>query len=212
MQAGRTGDERLINELLKEVPGTKLAPQQWFLDISKVWKDFGLEQGRVDPCSFFQHQEICSFLMHVDDGLGMMPRAYVKELESFLEKRGIKTRIFHVINVNEPFECLGEEFTELDNGIKRNKNAYIKTIEQLDISRHHTRKEDFESGGTIYQKFRKRLGKLIWVIDSRPEFKYDISVLAAMVSNLNLSVIHYLNDVISTLKENPPSIFLPKLG
>ena len=213
LQGNAEGDNRKVMELLKEVPGTKRAPQQWFLDLSQIWRRYGLEQGRIDPCSFFKvGSNWQGVVMHVDDSLAAMPRRLVQELSAFFVQEKVQTRLLKVIDLNEPFECLGEEYIETSDGIRRNKNKFIDNVEQINVAQYNIKdKTLFNSGGTIYRKFRRRLGKLIWVIDVRPEFKYDLSILASQVQHLNLGIIHYINDLIATLKEKRVSLFLPVL-
>jgi hypothetical protein len=224
-QGERRGDDRIVMELLKEVPGTKGAPRDWFLTISTVFKAIGFSQSRIDPCLFFNFKNgklVGVLCLHVDDSRGWLDRSLVTWLKESLAENKIQTRYVQVIESGIPTDMVGLTWLTNERGTYLNQQNYVNTkLKPIDLVSFPDHAKQFSKSGSIapngagsrlYRKFRKRLGQLIWLEKTRIEFSFDVSILASLIKCLSLAEIHYINDIISTVTQTKEQcLFLPRL-
>ena len=224
-QAGRQGDNRLVMRLRKEVPGTKSAPMAWNRTISRVLiEKLGFQRSRVDPCLYFRHVKDGSgtslhsvIFIHVDDSRIWIPLEDLGWLREGLKQAGIETRYISVIEAGHPSDLVGMRWTTDANGTKLDQQPYvekhIKTIptEKLDAKIYNT-PGSIKIHTNLYDSFRSLLGKCIWLLKTRSEFEFDVSILASRVHRLQLSDIHYINDLAqSFISTKEYALYLPSI-
>jgi hypothetical protein len=224
-QEGREGDDRLVYELLREVPGTKGAPRDWYLTISSVLKKIGCQQSRVDPCMFFRLRKgrqkfvdvvIC---LHVDDSRCWLTPESLVWLRKQLKIHKINVRYFLEHKEGEASDMLGLTWMWNQRGTFLSQKNYISTkLKPINLGKFPKHAVQFSKPGTIksgselFALFRKCLGQLIWVEKTRMEHSFDVSILASLLKVLCLDEIHYINDVIAGLRESEDlCLFMPRL-
>jgi hypothetical protein len=220
-QGGRTGDDRLIMELLFEVPGTKGAPRDWFLTISSVFvKQLGFSQSRIDPCLFTRHAKgklVAALCIHVDDSRCWINKSYVDWFRKSLKNANIETRYVQEIELDEPSDMVGLSWLTQESGTFLSQKNYIeKTLKPISLDKipknEYTVAGSIKPGTKIYAQFRQRLGQLIWLEKTRIEFSFDISILASLLQLLSIAEIHYINDIIDCIKQSADRcLFIPRL-
>ena len=203
LQGGREGDERICMRLHKEVPGTKTAPMAWYRTLSKVLCDgLGFTRSRVDPCLFTRHiqaeghvLQACLFV-HVDDSRIWLPEQSLPWLRESLATAGIETR--YITRVESTTDLVGMRWTTTEAGTYLDQRPYIeKNVKIIPLRKIDARK--FEKPGSIqvgtelYDQFRSLLGKFIWLLKTRPEYEFDVSILASRVHQLCFLDLEYAN-------------------
>jgi len=225
LQGGREGDQRLVIELRKEVPGTKLAPQVWHLDLVELLTSeragmSRMRQSRIDPCFFFQHNENDGgidkmFSTHVDDGILYVVEEQLPQFKLDLKRLGIETRVIKILPLNIPFDLLGCVWEEREEGTYIHQQAYIMNTLlpiKLETFSPAEKQGKIEPGSRLFNAFRERLGQSIWCEKTRSEHKLDNSLLASLCNELTIGEIHYMNDVIEDLRSTSDrKLFLPRL-
>jgi hypothetical protein len=220
LQEGRLGDERLCKQLLAEVPGTKGAPQAWYLTAVAELLAAGFVQSRIDNCLFLyvgkDGQVKCEYSLHVDDSGGWCHPEYIEWLRETISSR-LKVRYFLVIEPGKPTDFLGQAWLEKKEGSYNNQSQFIKKkLKTIPVT--HEDKKKFRNERVIgpeeilYKLFRNRLGSLIWVERTRPEIAFDVSIMASLLGQLNLDTIQYINSVVEYLLSTADQcLFLPRL-
>ncbi len=225
-QAGRVGDDRMVMRLRKEVPGTKSAPMAWNRTISRVLiEKLGFQRSRVDPCLYFRHVKDENgntvlhsvIFIHVDDSRIWIRLEDLEWLREGLRQAGIETRYISVITSGEPSDLVGMRWTTDENGTKLDQQPYVEkhikpiSTEKLDAKLYNT-PGSIKVGTNLYDLFRSLLGKCIWMLKTRSEYEFDVSILASRVHRLSLSDVHYLNDVAqSFISTKDYALFLPSI-
>jgi hypothetical protein len=105
----------------------------------------------------------------------------------------------------------------VSEGTYMDQVPYIhKHVKEIDLTKINFK--DFTEPGSIrvgtalYDAFRSLLGKLIWILKTRSEFEFDVSILASRVHRLSISDLQYANDlsreILSTVDR---ALFLPAI-
>ncbi len=220
-QEGRTGDDRLVRELLKEVPGTKGAPRDWYLTITRVLtQSLGFTQSRVDPCLFTRWENgklVAMLYIHVDDARVWISRDKVEWFRAGLRTANIETRYVLEIPDNTSMDLVGLQWLTNEKGTFLSQKVYVeRTLKLIPLSKldlkQFSQPGSVKPGSDLYKMYRTRLGQLIWLEKTRMEIGFDVSILASLLAYLSTSELLYINDVINTLKESPDlCLFLPRL-
>ena len=139
LQDGLAGDERKCKVLKKEVQGTKAAPREWYITVSRALEGLGLSRSRIDNCLFLAHKadeamaeaskdgedgearaRACDLVailsLHVDDILMWILES---ELSTFIERlheAGIATRYITVLPEEKDYDLLGKTYRTTPKG------------------------------------------------------------------------------------------------
>ena len=217
-QAAAAAGAKIYRRLLREVPGTKGAPQAWYRTVSAILCEHGV-RSKLDPCAFFffdyddakgSSRTQCSGAgyagyggLHVDDMRGRAKRRIVWALFNDLLNRGYKVKL-QVIEEGDVFESIGERFVEKANGVQRDQHQYVdQRLTEVPLPGDRWK---FKRATTTTEEraaYGSAQGQLSWVAQrTKPEAAYESSVAATLKTSPSLTVadVCRLNKTIRTLK------------
>ena len=210
----------VYRRLLREVPGTKEAPQAWYRTIAKWLTVHGrTTRSKVDACLFYLERVDCDEssgcrwggygALHVDDMRGRAQRGAVRAMYEALLAAGYRVKL-QVVEHGQTFESIGERFVEYPDRIEKDQLQYIDSkLEPVQFDapdrwkQRSSKLTQSERAG-----FASTQGQLSWVTQrTKPEFAYEASVAATVKGSEDLCVADCmrLNKVVKTLKTRPES-------
>jgi len=202
------GKARVARQLLREVPGTKKAPQRWWLTFKSWALGLGLVQSKVDPCMLWipgglaGHDDAevdgayAGYLAcHVDDFKGRATPAVVKWLKKQLHER------FEVsVWLEDPpvTDFLGERWAEDDEATVVDQDEYItEKLKEIKLTHGRWKQRDAAATDEELHDFRSSLGGLSWVSTrTHGDVSYETSRAAGAVNQLKVKDLVRLNKVI----------------
>jgi hypothetical protein len=181
----RQGEDHLVCRLHKSLYGLKQASRQWFAKFSEAMHSAGFIQSRADY-SLFTRKQGMSFtvlLIYVDDilitGNDLVNIAATKQ---FLHKH------FHIKDLGDLKYFLGIEVSTSKNGIFISQRKYaLEVIEDAGLSGAAPINTPMERGLKLSDKstllkdtnrYRRLVGRLIYLTVSRPDITYAVHVLS----------------------------------
>jgi len=219
VQNGKRGDQRTCKRLLKEVPGTKTAPQNWFLTIRAAYAQCGFIPSRIDPCLFLKHKDgrlVAAVAVHVDDSAVWILESEAEKFKKSIQEL-VKVRYIQEVKENVATDLLGLSWLLTSEGTYLSQRAYIeRKLKPIDVTKIQSK--DFSEAGSIkegtplYREYRNRLGGLIWIEKTRLEYSFDISILASSLKILSMVQIRHINTILKdAIDTKHKCLFLPKL-
>lgn len=205
-QEARERGEKIYRRLLREVPGTKRAPQSWFLTIAnELITACGAVQSKMDPCLFWfsdGSSARCGYGgIHVDDMKGRAKRRTVKFLEDQLStKYKIK---FKIIEVGDTCEHVGERYEECTDCVLIDQEQYTDIqLHEINLAQGRWKNRDAQCTADEIAKFGTAQGQAAWVtLRTRPELQYETSVAASRKAHLHVRDVIRLNKTIKIIKD-----------
>ena len=220
------GKARVARQLLREVPGTKKAPQRWWLTFKSWALSLGMVQSKVDPCLLWIPAELAGrsddaeidgayagyLACHVDDFKGRATASVVKWLKEQLHQR------FEVsVWLEDPPETdfLGERWTETDDATFIDQDAYLdEKLKEVPMKHGRWKKKAEKATDEELSDFRSSLGGLSWVSTrTAGDIMYETSHAASKVNHLTVADLSRLNKVVRFVrrKEQRYKVRLPVL-
>jgi transposase InsO family protein len=186
--SGSTGK---VCRLRKALYGLRQAPRQWFAKLSSALKLFGFKQSTADYSLFCYTKGDVSLyvLVYVDDLLiaGSGHDAVIK-LKAYLRE------CFHMKDLGVLKYFLGIEVARGPDGLFLNQRKYVLDIiseagllgskpisTPMDQNHQLARSE-----GELFsepEKYRRLVGRLVYLTITRPELSYSVHVLAQFMSS-----------------------------
>ena len=213
--------EKMARKLLREVPGTKTAPRNWWISFSKfLVEEIGLVRSKLDPCVFYVVDSSgvpTAYLgLHVDDVRGRGEHEVVEYLRdricSEFETGG--TWKEHRWDAEpETWDFLGEQWTMTSEETVISQTVYIKEkVHQIPIEKKRAGHRESECTAMELFRFRSCLGTVSWVAGrTRPEVSFESSFAASRVNELRIKHLLRLNKVVRFLRARESVLCLPRL-
>ena len=200
---------RYVLKVIRPLYGLRESPLRWFIQISTTIRRFGFRQLRSDICLFSRRKngKICSLmLLYVDDILfGYQDESELSNFKSMLSE--YRTGDMEYLTTNSELSFLGLDLKKLPGGdICISQRSFIERIKFADSNELIKDKSVIASTETIRTFFRKILGSLIWVLQTRFDIGYLVTMLATSSPyvgkdpKLILEMIRLTNRIIKTLK------------
>jgi hypothetical protein len=181
----RQGEENLVCRLHKSLYGLKQASRQWFAKFSEAIRSIGYEQSQADHSLFTKQQgkSFTALLIYVDDILitGNDPIS-ITATKTFLHN------LFHLKDLGTVKYFLGIEVSASTNGIFISQRKYaLDIIEDAGLLSAAPIDTPMEQGLKLLDKgdlikepsrFRRLVGRLIYLTVSRPDITYAVHVLS----------------------------------
>jgi hypothetical protein len=182
-----TGGQRIIWKLNKTLYGLPLSPHAFYEDISSHLTFHGLTRTIGDPCMFYKREKgrMIFLVVHVDDfAIASSDPEYTTELLDIL-------RLRYEITVDSSLESfLGLHIEYLQDGSVRftqprriqellvEYNLLDVTPPTVPMSTLFDDAAQDEAPPCDYTKYMSLLGKLIFIIKTRPDIAYAVNRLA----------------------------------
>ena len=182
---------KLACKLKKSLYGLNQVSRQWYLKLSEVLANFGLQQSASDH-SFFFKSDNCHFfgiVVYVDDILVATNRPeMIESFKSFLAQH------FRFKDLGIPKYFLGLEIARNKKGIQISQRKYAMDLVQdagflgckpslvpmdpLKQLRHEAGKPMEDPS-----KYRRMIGRLLYLCITRPDITFAVHKLSQFVSN-----------------------------
>ena len=175
-----------VCKLKRSLYGLKQAPRQWFAKLSEALKENHFIQSKSDYSLFTKKQgsSFTCILVYVDDLIvGGNSEAAIKDAKFFLSQQ------FHMKDLGDIRYFLGLEVDRSEKGIFLSQRKYMLDLLQeyhLEKCRPLKLPMDTHSKltpttGTVLaqpEKYQRLVGKLIYLIITRPDVTYTVHVLS----------------------------------
>jgi len=202
---------RMCRKLLREVPGTKRAPQAWWKTLEDRLKSpaFGFEQSRIDPCFFWMpslydsEYPYTGFMdVHVDDVEGGCAEEHQEWIEAAFREE-FEIGVFRWVDVGESVEFLGERQTELENATEIDQFQYRESkLHEMPIPKARAKAREAAADQSEQSEFRSALGGCSWVTGrTAVDMQYETSVLASATNRLQVKHMVKLNEAVRLLRD-----------
>ena len=157
--------------ILKPLYGTRDAPLRWFVKLSKVLIQSGLRKLKSDICMYSKLDslgQICGFLIvHVDDLL----YTGTTEFLALVKKVVAQFRVgeTQILTEEEPLTFTGLDIQKgPGNSLVLSQETYAKDLPIMDITQYVNQK-GLKNVSELKSTFRKGIGSLIWIHQTRPD-------------------------------------------
>ena len=179
------GDKRVCR-LQKSIYGLKQSPRCWFAKLANALLEYGFKQSRSDYSLFVFHHGGVSvqILVYVDDLMitGNSPSA-IQEFKNYL------STCFHMKDLGQAKYFLGLEIARSPAGIYLCQQKYALDIVTEDgllgckpagspIDQNHRLALAKSPPMTNPEKYRRLVGRLIYLSFTRPDLSYAIHILS----------------------------------
>jgi len=201
--------EKVYRRLLREVPGTKRAPQSWFITlVTELVATCGAVQSKLDPCLlwFIDAADRDKYAgyggIHVDDMRGRAKRSTVESLRTTLGER-YKVKV-QVVEVGDTYEYVGERYQECEDCVLQDQYQYIENkLHEIELASGRYKKRDSKCSDDELSGFRTAQGSLAWVTQrTRTEHQYESSVASTRFNALHVRDMLRLNKSIRLVKDD----------
>jgi len=205
--------EKWYRLLLTEVPGTRGAPQNWYMTWDQFMKSIGAERSKIDPCVYYiltADGETAGWLaVHVDDVKGRLS----DEVFNWVVEE-VKQRFGCELEEKARMEYTGVTYIEHADGVEITQKDYIdEKLEEVPLAPGRwKRKHDYAYPDEV-RNYRTSLGGLAWVAGrSRPTEAYEASHQASQTNHLTVGDICRINKTVRYVKKtSSDSLWIPKL-
>ncbi|RVW85060.1 Retrovirus-related Pol polyprotein from transposon TNT 1-94 [Vitis vinifera] len=208
--ASATGEENLVCRLHKSLYGLKQASRQWFAKFSEAIQSAGYAQSRADYSLFTRKQgkSFTALLIYVDDILitGNDPVS-IATTKKFLHSH------FHLKDLGDLKYFLGIEVSASKNGIFISQRKYaLEIIEDAGLLGAAPIDTPMERGLKLSDKsdllkdqgrYRRLVGRLIYLTVSRPDITYAVHVLSRFMHQPRKAHMEAAFRVVRYLKNAP---------
>lgn len=189
---GATSDSTLVCKLKKSLYGLKQASRQWYLKFSEVLKGFGLQQSASDHSFFFKNDHTGAFfgiVVYVDDILVATTDPQMTEnFKIFL------SQYFKFKDLGVPKYFLGVEIARNKKGILISQRKYTMDLlrdtgmlgcKPSAVPMDPLKKLRLDSGKPMKDpsKYRRLIGRLLYLCITRPDVTFAVHKLSQYVSN-----------------------------
>eukprot|EP00261_Vitis_vinifera_P033501 XP_019074744.1 PREDICTED: uncharacterized protein LOC100253049 isoform X2 [Vitis vinifera] len=206
----RQGEENLVCRLHKSLYGLKQASRQWFAKFSEAIQSAGYAQSRADYSLFTRKQgkSFTALLIYVDDILitGNDPVS-IATTKNFLHSH------FHLKDLGDLKYFLGIEVSASKNGIFISQRKYaLEIIEDAGLLGAAPIDTPMERGLKLSDKsdllkdqgrYRRLVGRLIYLTVSRPDITYAVHVLSRFMHQPRKAHMEAAFRVVRYLKNAP---------
>ncbi|RVW79188.1 Retrovirus-related Pol polyprotein from transposon RE1 [Vitis vinifera] len=206
----RQGEENLVCRLHKSLYGLKQASRQWFAKFSEAIQSAGYAQSRADYSLFTRKQgkSFTAILIYVDDILitGNDPVS-IATTKKFLHSH------FHLKDLGDLKYFLGIEVSASKNGIFVSQRKYaLEIIEDAGLLGAAPIDTPMERGLKLSDKsdllkdqgrYRRLVGRLIYLTVSRPDIAYAVHVLSRFMHQPRKAHMEATFRVVRYLKNAP---------
>eukprot|EP00261_Vitis_vinifera_P039716 XP_019080959.1 PREDICTED: uncharacterized protein LOC109123988 [Vitis vinifera] len=206
----RQGEENLVCRLHKSLYGLKQASRQWFAKFSEAIQSAGYAQSRADYSLFTKKQgkSFTALLIYVDDILitGNDPVS-IATTKKFLHSH------FHLKDLGDLKYFLGIEVSASKNGIFISQRKYaLEIIEDARLLGAAPIDTPMERGLKLSDKsdllkdqgrYRRLVGRLIYLTVSRPDITYAVHVLSRFMHQPRKAHMEAAFRVVRYLKNAP---------
>ena len=215
------GTTSICRRLRKEVPGTKRAPRAWFTKWAREMNSQGLQQGKVDPSTWFCRDaqgRVRGYIpLHVDDCRGRGDDEFLQALP------GILTDLFKMgkvaVNVDDT-DYVGKAWCREERGeswgMTIGMQAYLdQKVEEMPLDPKVAKQtKDTPLTPTDHKRYQQAYGKALWPGQVMPEFSYELSIAARSGHAPTVGAALRLNKLIRTMRRRPKERkwFLPQLA
>ncbi|KAL5731693.1 hypothetical protein ACHQM5_004397 [Ranunculus cassubicifolius] len=206
----RQGEEKLVCHLHKSLYGLKQASRQWFSKFSEAIISAGYVQSRADY-SLFTRKQGTSFtvlLIYVDDIL-----ITGNDLESIAATKSFLHSQFHIKDLGGLKYFLGIEVSTSRKGIFISQRKYaLEIIEDAGLLGAAPIDTPMEQGLKLSDKsdllkdqgrYRRLVGRLIYLTMSRPDITYAVHVLSRFMHQPRKAHMEAALRVVRYLKNAP---------
>jgi len=156
MQNGREGQERLVRELLYEVPGNKRTSLLWYQTLARILLLLKFQRSRIDPCMFVLHscqgkliKVECLIVLHVDDGVAYATSEAERFLHAGFQQHNLKTRLYQIVDRGVATEVIGKTWLEKDEGTYVHQEPFIQNKVELVQTAHVPRPRRARAQATL---------------------------------------------------------------
>lgn len=200
-----------VCKLHKSLYGLRQAPRCWFLKLSTALKEYGFVQSYSDY-SLFTYRKLevhLSILVYVDDLLiSGSDSSAITELKKYLG------RCFHMKDLGALKYFLGMEVSHGPDGIYLCQRKYALDIlaetgllggrpVHVPIEQNHRLALSTAPLFHNPERYRRLVGRLIYLTISRPELSYSVHMLAQFMKAPRLDQWKAALRVVRYLKSNP---------
>ncbi len=207
--------EKLCRRMLKEVPGTKMAPRKWQERLEEELRRGGWEEVSVEKCLWAKRSKngLEGLLgTHVDDLRGRMTPKVAAELEALL-RRTLKVGEFRVDERGSEF--VGLQWEILEDGTKIWQQAYAEQkLRELELPKHRWKERAHPVTDAERKAMYSVVGQLRWLCRTRPDISYEVSMMSSLQSSewLRVADLESLNKLVRHVKGTASrGIVIPKL-
>lgn len=202
--------ENLVCRLNKSLYGLKQAPRQWFEKFSIAMRSAGYVQSKADYSLFTRKKgkSFTALLIYVDDilitGNDFMA---ISALKKFLNKQ------FRIKDLGDLKYFLGIEVSRSKNGFYISQRKYaLEIISDADLLGAAPIDTPMERGLKLSDKgdllkdasrYRRLVGRLIYLTISRPDITYSVHVLSRFMHEPRKSHMEVALRVVRYLKKAP---------
>ena len=181
---------RYVCKLLKSLYGLKQAPRQWFEKLSSTLIKFGFCQSKADYTLFTKKNSkgFTAVLIYVDDMV-----ITGSAVDAITELKGYLSHQFHMKDLGELSYFLGLEVSKTEEGIFLCQKKYvgdllketrIENCKPLKVPLTPNLKLLGDTGHPLEDpnRFRRLVGKLIYLSITRPDISFAVQFLSKFMS------------------------------
>ncbi|KAI3523163.1 hypothetical protein L1887_01220 [Cichorium endivia] len=220
-QGFEKGKENKVCRLRKSLYGLKQASRNWYQKFTSSLHVIGFKQSRADHSLFIFKNEnsFVAALIYVDDVIIVGNDIQkIKETKSFLNEK------FSIKDLGPLKYFLGIEVTRTRDGMVLNQRKYILDILEdsgmmgcrpsaFPMEQNTKLGKNDEDVRVDANKYRRLVGRLLYLQATRPDITYSVNVLSQFVTDPRQSHMEAAIRVLRYLKGTPgQGILLPKEG
>ena len=210
-QGFQCDDPSKVCRLHKSLYGLKQAPRCWFSKLSSALKQYGFTQSLSDYSLFSYNNDgvFVHVLVYVDDLIisGSCPDA-VAQFKSYLES------CFHMKDLGLLKYFLGIEVSRNAQGFYLSQRKYVLDIisemgllgarpSAFPLEQNHKLSLSTSPLLSDSSRYRRLVGRLIYLVVTRPELSYSVHTLAQFMQNPRQDHWNAAIRVVRYLKSNP---------
>ncbi|CAL1368595.1 unnamed protein product [Linum trigynum] len=207
------GFKNPVCRLKKSIYGLKQASRQWFTKLADKLQSQGYMPSKVDHSLFYKSSgsSYTCILIYVDDlVIGGNNLADIHQLKSFLHQT------FSIKDLGKLKFFLGIEVARSSKGIHISQRKYtLEILDEVDLihSRPATTPVDYKVHLSVEhndpyhdpEEYRKLVGKLIYLITTRPDISYATQQVSQYMVNPNNDHFKAVVRILRYLKTAPSS-------
>ena len=205
-------DDSFVYKLKKPLYGLSDAGRQFWLKVSKMFKENGYESVVGDECLYRKVDEnnklIGLVIIHVDDFVYNGTDKFVEDLENLVKSQLTVSKVD-----KGSLRFCGVDYKQQRNGVLASMEDYCESIEEYPSKLIHREKKTKELNEEQKSVLRGLAGQINWLAQiCRPDLAYGGHQLSMRCKNGTIGDLKYANYIVKKAKSRPSKVFYGDIG
>ena len=205
-------EKNIVYKLKKPLYGLSDAGRQFWLTISKLFKENNYSKLMGDECFYMKRDSQGNLqgvvIIHVDDFIFNGQPEFMENFENMIKSK---------LNVSKiergKFRFCGVDYEQLDNGIVASMEDYSESIEEYPTTVLNKLRKETKLTPEQQSCLYGICGQLQWISSiCRPDIAYGSHKVSRSCKNGTVGDLKYANSIVRKVKEKPSKVFYKNIG